>query len=85
MRSTAGGGDGTGRAGGPPASRPNVVAAAARYSNAPLVAADPRFSRVKVTTVLPLEGEGTIAELMAALLPVRTERAADGRVLVRAD
>ncbi|MEW6392363.1 MAG: FecR domain-containing protein [Pseudomonadota bacterium] len=63
----------------------DVVAAAARYSNAPLVAADPRLSRVKVTTVLPLEGEGTIAERMAALLPVRTERAADGRVLVRAD
>lgn len=63
----------------------DVVAAAARYSDAPLVSADPRLSRVKVTTVLPLEGEGTIAERMAALLPVRMERAADGRVMVRAD
>jgi transmembrane sensor len=63
----------------------DVVAAAARYSNAPLVAADPRLSRVKVTTVLPLEGEGTIADRMAALLPLRMERATDGRVMVRAD
>lgn len=63
----------------------DVVAAAARYSDAPLVAADPRLSRVKVTAVLPLEGEGTIAERMAALLPLRTERTADGRVLVRAE
>jgi len=63
----------------------DVVAAAARYSEAPLIADDPRLSRLRVTTVLPLEGEGTITERMARLLPVRTERTADGRVLIRAE
>lgn len=63
----------------------DVVAAASHYSDAPLVVADPRLSRVRVTTVLPLEGEGAIADRMAALLPIRTERTADGRVLVRAE
>ncbi len=62
----------------------DVVAAAARYSDAPLVAA-PGLSRIKVTAVLPLEGEGSMADRMAVLLPVRTERTADGRVLVRAE
>lgn len=63
----------------------DVVAAAARYSDAPLVVADPRLSRLKVTAVLPLQGDGAIADRMAALLPVRTERTADGRVLIRAE
>jgi transmembrane sensor len=62
-----------------------VVAAASRYSETPLVAADPRLSSVRITTVLPLEGEGTLADRMAALLPVRAERTADGRVLIRAE
>ena len=63
----------------------DVVAVAARYSDVPLVAADPRLSRLKVTAVLPLEGEGTIVDRMTALLPVRTEWTSDGRVLVRAE
>lgn len=62
-----------------------VVAAAARYSETPLVAADPGLSRVRVTAVLPLQGEGTLAKRMAALLPIRTETASDGRVLIRAE
>lgn len=63
----------------------DVVAAAARYSDAPLVAADPALSRIRVTAVLPLDGEGAIADRMAALLPVRAQRTADGRVLIRAE
>jgi transmembrane sensor len=63
----------------------DVVVAAARYSDAPLVVADPGLARIRVTAVLPLEGEGSIADRMAALLPVRIERTADGRVLIRAE
>lgn len=62
----------------------DVVAAAARYSDAPLVA-DPSLARVRVTAVLPLDGQGSMADRMAALLPVRTQKTADGRVLVRAE
>lgn len=62
----------------------DVVAAASRYSETPLIA-DPGLSRVRVTAVLPLEGEGEIADRMAALLPVRAQRTADGRVLIRAE
>lgn len=62
----------------------DVVAAASRYSDTPLVA-DPALARIKVTTVLPLDGDGALADRMAVLLPVRTERTADGRVLVRAE
>lgn len=63
----------------------DVVAAASRYSDMPLVAADPALSRVRITAVLPLEGEGPLADRLAVLLPVRTERTADGRVLIRAE
>lgn len=63
----------------------DVVVAASRYSDAPLVVADPRLSQVKITTVLPLEGEGALADRMAALLPIKTQRTVDGRVLVRAE
>lgn len=63
----------------------DVVAAAARYSDAPMVVADPALARIRVTTVLPLEGEGAIADRMAGLLPIRTQRTADGRVLIRAE
>jgi len=63
----------------------DVVAAASRYSDAPLVIADPALAHLRVTTVLPLEGDGTIADRMAMLLPVRAERAADGRVLIRGE
>jgi transmembrane sensor len=62
-----------------------VIAAASRYSDVPLVVADPELSRIKVTTVLPLEGEGSLADRLTVLLPVRTERASDGRVLIRAE
>lgn len=67
------------------ASLSEVVVAAARYSEAPLVVADPDLARIKVTAVLPLEGDGTLVDRMAALLPIRTQRTADGRVLVRAE
>lgn len=60
-----------------------VITAAARYSQAPLVVADPALDRIFVTTVLPLEGDGALADRMAALLPIRAEHAADGRVLIR--
>lgn len=60
----------------------DVVAAASRYAEAPLVA-DPDLAKVRVTVVLPLEGEGALTGRMAALLPVRTEKTPDGRVLVR--
>lgn len=63
----------------------DVVAAASRYSDEPLVVADPDLLHVTVTAVLPLEGDDSIADRMAALLPVRTERTADGRVLIRAE
>jgi len=63
----------------------DVVAAASRYSDAPLIVADPDLSRIKVTAVLPLEGEGALVDRMAVLLPVRMQRTADGRVLVRAE
>ncbi len=62
-----------------------VIAAAARYSDTPLVADDPELARIRITTVLPLEGEGSLADRMAALLPIWTERAPDGRVLIRAE
>jgi len=62
-----------------------VITAAARYSDAPLVVADPTLKRIFITTVLPLEGDGALADRMAALLPIRAEHAADGRVLIRAE
>ncbi|MBU2134680.1 MAG: hypothetical protein KKA45_00600, partial [Alphaproteobacteria bacterium] len=62
-----------------------VITAAARYSEAPLVVADPALGHMRITTVLPLEGEGSLADRMAALLPIRTEQAADGRVMIRAE
>lgn len=62
-----------------------VVAAASRYSDAPLVAADPALDRIRVTTILPLAGDDPLSERMAALLPIRTERAPDGRILIRAE
>lgn len=61
----------------------DVVAAASRYSDRPLVIADPRLGRLRVTAVLPLEGEGTLIDRMDDLLPVVVEHAADGRVLIR--
>ncbi|MBA4794895.1 MAG: FecR domain-containing protein [Phenylobacterium sp.] len=61
-----------------------VIVAAARYSDHPLVPADPALDQVRVTVVLPLEGEGALADRMAALLPIETARAPDGRILVRA-
>jgi transmembrane sensor len=62
-----------------------VVAAASVYSDAPLVVADGALAHIRVTAVLPLEGEGALADRIAALLPVRTEHMADGRVLIRAE
>lgn len=62
-----------------------VVAAAARYSETPLVPADPALARIRVTAILPLEGRAPLADRMAALMPVRTERTPDGRVLIHAE
>lgn len=61
-----------------------VIAAAGRYSDRPLVVADPALDGVRVTVVLPLDGDGPLAERMAALLPIETAQAPDGRILVRA-
>jgi transmembrane sensor len=62
-----------------------VVAAASRYSETPLVVADPSLDQVRVTAILPLEGEGDLSDRMAGLLPIRTERTDDGRILVRGE
>jgi len=62
-----------------------VIAAASRYSDRPLTAADPRLDQIRVTTVLPLQGEGTLVERMDALLPIVSEVGADGRVLIRVE
>lgn len=61
-----------------------VVAEASRYSAIPLQVADPALGDIRVTVVLPLEGQGALHDRMAALLPIRFQPA-DGRLLVRAD
>lgn len=62
-----------------------VVAAVARYSDHPLVLADPALGRTRVTVVLPLEGEDALEDRMAALLPIRIVPDRDGRRLIRAE
>lgn len=62
-----------------------VIAAASRYSDAPLVLADPDLSRMRVTAVLPLDDPQGLTARMTALLPVRAERTTDGRVLIRGE
>ncbi|PZU00997.1 MAG: hypothetical protein DI624_01700 [Brevundimonas sp.] len=62
-----------------------VVAAVARYSDQSLVLADPLLGRMRVTVVLPLEGEGALEDRLAALLPIQIDKAPDGRRLIRAD
>ncbi|GAA0200638.1 transmembrane sensor [Brevundimonas nasdae] len=56
-----------------------------RYVGQPLVIADPRLARLRVTAVLPLEGDGALIDRMGQLLPVRAEKQADGRILIRAE
>lgn len=62
-----------------------VIAAASRYADAPLVLADPDLSRVRVTAVLPLDDPKGLTSGLTALLPIRAERTADGRVLIRSE
>ena len=62
-----------------------VVAAIARYSDHPLVLADPALGRTRVTVILPLEGEDALEARMAALLPIRIVQDEDGRRLIRAE
>lgn len=62
----------------------DVIAAASRYSDRPLVIADPRLNYLRVTAILPLTGDDALSDRIDALLPVRVE-AADGRLLVRAE
>jgi transmembrane sensor len=62
-----------------------VVAEAGRYADRPLVIADPRLARMRVTAVLPLEGQGALVDRMAALLPIRVETGPDGQALIRAE
>lgn len=64
---------------------PEVIAAASRYSDRPLTIADPRLSALRVTAILPLEGDQSLVDRIDALLPVTVERTADGRALVRAE
>lgn len=62
-----------------------VVAAAGRYADRPLVVADARLARTRVTAVLPLTGQGTLVERMDRLLPISVETTTDGRTLIRAE
>jgi transmembrane sensor len=62
-----------------------VIAAASRYSDRPLTLADPRLAAMRVTAVLPLEGEDSLVNRIDALLPVTVEQTVDGRALVRAE
>jgi len=62
-----------------------VVAAASRYSDRPLTIADPRLGALRVTAILPLDGDQSLIDRIDALLPVTVERTADGRALVRAE
>ena len=62
-----------------------VVAAVARYSDHPLILADPALGRTRVTVILPLEGEDALEDRMAALLPIRIVQDEDGRRLIRAE
>lgn len=62
-----------------------VVAVAGRYADRPLVVADPRLARTRVTAVLPLSGEGSLVARMDDLLPISVETAPDGRALIRAE
>lgn len=62
-----------------------VVAAVARYSDHPLILADPVLGRTRVTVVLPLEGEDALEDRMATLLPIRIVQDREGRRLIRAE
>lgn len=62
-----------------------VIAAASRYSDRPLTIADSRLGAVRVTAILPLDGDQSLVDRIDALLPVTVERTADGRALVRAE
>ena len=62
-----------------------VIAAAARYSDAPLILTDPELGRMRVTAVLPLDDPHELGDRMADLLPIHTRRTPDGRILVRAE
>ncbi len=62
-----------------------VINAVARYSDHPLVLADPALGRTRVTVVLPLEGQDSLEHRLAALLPIRIAQDRDGRRLIRAE
>jgi len=62
-----------------------VIAAASRYSDRPLTIADSRLGALRVTAILPLDGDQSLIDRIDALLPVTVERTADGRALVRAE
>lgn len=62
-----------------------VVVAASRYADRPLVVADARLARTRVTAVLPLSGEDTLTERMDRLLPISVEETSDGRALIRVE
>lgn len=62
-----------------------IIAAAGRYADRPLVAADDRLAEIRVTAVLPLEGEGTLVERMDDLLPITVEPTPQGGARIRAE
>lgn len=62
-----------------------IVTAAGRYADQPLVVADPRLARIRVTVVLPLSGEDALIERMDRLLPISVEETPDGRTIIRAE
>lgn len=62
-----------------------AVAAISRYSDRPLILVDPALGRLRVTAVLPLDGEGDLAGRIDRLFPVAIEEAPDGSSLVKAE
>ncbi|MDQ8028050.1 MAG: FecR domain-containing protein [Brevundimonas sp.] len=62
-----------------------VVAALSRYSDRPLLLAQTGADDLRVTAILPLEGDAPLIERVDALLPVRVQQTADGRVLIRTE
>lgn len=61
-----------------------VISAASRYSDRPLTIAEPGLGALRVTAILPLEGEDTLVSRIDALLPITVDETAEGW-LIRAE
>lgn len=62
-----------------------VIAATGRYVDRLVIADDPRLAGLRVTTVLPLDGQGTLLDRMDGLLPITVEPTPQGAVVIRAE